>query len=73
MEYLQIGEWARWREDDREFKVSVLKSLDELKSDSVEQAVEIRFLKAKQTKSSVAAGMRTLISGVVGGIVGSFK
>lgn len=71
MEFLQIGEWTRWRDDDREFKATVLQALGELKKDSTEQAVEIRFIRNRQ--KMVSAGISTVVSAIVGAIVSSFR
>lgn len=72
-EHLSVAEFTRWTLDDRIFKDRMIAKLDTLQSDVLENAVEIRFMKQRQSSGKFSTGLKTIISGVVGGIVGSFK
>lgn len=72
-EHLSVAEFVRWTADDRIFKDRVITKLDTLQGDVLENSIEIKFMKQRQASGKVMAGLRTVVTGIVGGIIGSFK
>lgn len=78
VEFLSQAEFDRWAFDDRLLKTRILDHMETQAKVNAETGIEIALLKVNHTKSAqrastVSAGIATIVSGIVSGIIGSMR